>query len=68
MRTGLEGPVPFGLGAVGREGPLVWLGWWYRRSYVTVKTPGWRGQCPHLLSLPRDRPGENSPTHTTQRR
>ena len=46
------------------QGPLVWLGWWYRLSCVTVKEPGWRGQGPHLLSLSRDRLGKNPPTHT----
>ena len=46
------------------EERLVWLRWWYRFSYVTVKKPGWRGQGLHLLSLPRDKLRKNPPTHT----
>src|ERR1700674_1946631 len=50
----------------GREGPLVWC--FFRLSSETVKKPGWRGQCPHLLSLSRDRLPKNPPTHTAKRR
>ena len=51
-----------------RQSPLVWCGrWCFRLASETVKMPGWRGQCLHLLSLERQTPIE-SPHHTAKRR
>lgn len=38
-------------------------GWCFRLSSETVKMPGWRGQCPHLISLERQTSKESPHPH-----
>ena len=43
------------------------LVWCFRLSSETVKKPGWRGQCPHLLSLERQTSIESPHPHRKRR-